>query len=62
MFGHGPFSAFAFADIPINESVSVTGVAGTGAVGSVTVAANSSVTVEGNEARGNEDLSGAFHA
>ena len=62
MFGHGPFSAFAFADIPINESVSVTGVAGTGAVGSVTVAANSSVTVVGNEARGNEDLGGAFHA
>ncbi len=62
MFGHGPFSAFAFADIPINESVSVTGVAGTGAVGSVTVTASLSVAVVGNEARGNEDLAGAFHA
>ena len=62
MFGHGPFSAFAFADIPINESVSVTGVAGTGAVGSVTVTASLSVAVVGNEARGNEDLGGAFHA
>ena len=62
MFGHGPFSAFAFADIPINESVSVTGVAGTGAVGSVTVTASLSVTVVGNAARGNEDLGGARHA
>ena len=62
MFGHGPFSAFAFADIPINESVSVTGVAGTGAVGSVTVTASLSVSVVGNEARGNEDLGGALHA